>query len=368
MSTSIAELKANQHLPATEFGSTNLAKFFASHQKQIASVIPKHITPERMLRIAVNAISTTPTLAECSVESLVGAVVQSSILGLEPNTPLGQAYLVPFFNGKKQVKEVQFIPGYKGLIDLARRSGQIESVAAHAVYSNDEFEFEYGLEEKLRHVPAWDKERGDFIGAYAVAKFVDGGHAFEVMGVDLIEGIRDNSQGYQASQRFGFSSPWTDHFEEMARKTVFRRLAKWLPMSIEMQDAVALDNAAHSGTEQRLENALDAEFKVVDTSATQQQDFQNQLEAQGWYESPTGDKINVHGEVWNPEVHATGRENHGPVMNTDGTFRAKRGTAKKEPEEAPATKPVDNAQQETPPEEENSAPVQGDESPEMDLE
>lgn len=333
MAKNIAELRQKQHLAAQDFGANDVAAFFAHHEKQIQSVIPEHMNPKRMLRIAVNAINTTPTLAECSVESLVGAVVQSSIMGLEPNTPLGQAYLVPFWNNKKKCKEVQFIPGYRGLIDLARRSGHIESITAHVIYSEDEFEFEFGLDERLVHRPAWNKNRGDMIGAYAIAKFKDGGHAMEILDRAAIEAIRDQSQGYQASQKYNFDSPWTSNFDEMARKTVVRRLAKYLPMSIEMQDAVALDNTANAAAPQELDKVLEGDFHVVDNSANQMQEWEAQIKARGYYEDPQGNFVNKDGEVWNPEVHATSREDQGPVINSDGSFRARRGTAKEAPAE-----------------------------------
>jgi recombination protein RecT len=326
---SIAELRQKAHLPAKDYGKGRLGHYFAAHEKQIATVIPKHMTSDRMLRIAVNAISSTPQLADCTVESLLGAVIQSSIMGLEPNTPLGHAYLVPFNNTKMKRKEVQFIPGYKGLIDLARRSGQIESINAHEVYSEDVFEFEYGLEEKLVHKPSWEKDRGHMVGAYAVAKFKDGGYIFEVMSLAQIESIRDNSQGYRAAKKFGFQSPWMGNFDEMARKTCIRRIAKYLPMSIELQDAVALDNLSEKAQSQNLSDVLEGGFTVVEPSdqeiASQRE---AQIEEQGWFENELGEKVNAHGEIWNPEVHATGRDSHGPIVNTDGSFRAKRGTSK----------------------------------------
>lgn len=348
MGTDIKALRQNAHLPAKDMGAKNVAQYFAAHEKQIISVLPAFMDSKRMLRIAVNAISNTPRLADCTVESLLGAVIQSSIMGLEPNTPLGQAYLVPFRNTKKNVMEVQFIMGYKGLIDLARRSGQIESINAHEIYSNDEFEFSYGLEETLVHKPTWEADRGNFVGAYAVAKFKDGGHIFEVMSKAQIESIRDNSQGYRAAKQYKFSSPWMTSFDEMARKTCIRRISKYLPMSIEMQNAVTLDNTSDKGQPQELADVLTGDYQVVETSDQAiEEEKQAQIEAQGWFESAVGEKVNAHGEIWNPEIHATGRDSHGPIINkSDGSFRAKRGVQKaiedkSKPEEPAETEKVE---------------------------
>lgn len=222
---------------------------------EIAKVLPKHLNPERLLKIAQVAATTTPKLLECYLPTLVSAIGQCAQMGLEPNTVLGHAYLVPYFNNKKRRMEVQVIIGYKGLIDLARRSGQIVSIAAHAIYSNDKFECAYGLEEKLLHVPAMTGERGDIVGFYAVAHMKDGGHAFEVMTLSQVRKIA------AASQSRGESGPWKDHFVEMGRKTAIRRLAKFLPLSVEFQTAAALDSMAAEGRPQDLdERTIDGDF------------------------------------------------------------------------------------------------------------
>ncbi|MCC2370050.1 recombination protein RecT [Bacillus cereus] len=199
---------------------------------RMAEVLPKHMDMDRMSRIALTTIRTNPTLLECTVPSLMGAVMQAVQLGLEPGL-LGHCYLLPFNKnaGTKQnpqwVKEVQFIIGYKGMIDLARRSGHIQSIYAHAVYENDEFEYELGLHPKLTHKPSFG-DRGKFIGAYAVAHFKDGGYQMEFMPESEIEKRRGRSK----SKDFG---PWKSDYEEMAKKTVVRSMFKYLPISIEVQ-------------------------------------------------------------------------------------------------------------------------------------
>lgn len=185
-------------------------------------------------------------------------------MGLEPNTVLGHAYLVPFNTKRKDVngnerwvKSVQVIVGYKGLIDLARRSGQIISIASHEVCEGDKFELVYGLDEKLNHTPAMG-ERGEIIGFYAIAKLKDGGHCFEFMSrlqVKQIQDAADKKNKYP-------SKVWSEHFTEMGRKTVIRRLAKYLPLSIEFQTAAALDSMAEGGQDQHLD-AIDSDFNLV---------------------------------------------------------------------------------------------------------
>jgi recombination protein RecT len=175
---------------------------------EIAKMLPKHLNAERLLKVAQIAATTTPALAECDVASLIGAIGQCAQMGLEPNTVLGHAYLIPFNTKRKDgngndrwVKSVQVVIGYKGLLDLARRSGQIESISAHEVCENDEFDLVYGLNEDLTHRPNWGN-RGDVIGFYAIAKMKGGGHAFEFMHVTDVLDIRDSSQGWQQAVKY----------------------------------------------------------------------------------------------------------------------------------------------------------------------
>lgn len=266
MAANISELRKAGKMTAKAAGGTTVAAFFKNNQAAMAAVLPAHVNPERMLRLAMTAIRTTPKLMECELNTLMGALMVSAQLGLEPNTPLGHAYLIPFKNNKAGRMDVQFIPGYKGLIDLSRRSGQVVSIAAHAVYSNDEFYFEYGLDEVLRHKPVLGN-RGEVIAFYAVAKLKDGGHAFEVMGVDDVNKIRDQSMGYQAAKRYKNDHAWISSYDEMGRKTAIRRLFKYLPVSVELATAAALDGAAAAGMDQGLEDALQGDYTVLDDSA-----------------------------------------------------------------------------------------------------
>lgn len=204
----------------------------------MAEALPKHMDIDRLSRLAMTTIRTTPALKNADMGSLLGAVMQAAQLGLEPGL-MGHCYLLPFQNRKKGITEVQFIIGYKGMIDLARRSGHIKSIYAHAVYSNDEFEYELGLESKLIHKPTMDEDKGEFIGAYAVAHFKDGGYQFEFMSKADIEKRKGRSKSGNSSY-----SPWATDYEEMAKKTVVRHMWKYLPISVEVQQQVAYDEGA----------------------------------------------------------------------------------------------------------------------------
>lgn len=251
-------------LVAKQAGGNTVAAFFQANKETLKSLLPQHMQPERMLKIALGALRTTPKLMNCSIESLFGAVVVCAQLGLEPNTPQGHIYLIPFENKRKGSTEVQIIIGYKGLIDLARRSGQIESLSARVVHKNDVFDIDYGTADTITHKPKIDGDRGPIIGFYAVAKLKGGGVQFEFMSVHEVNAVRDGSQGYQTAKRYNnTNTPWITHYEEMGRKTVIRRLTKYLPMSIELATASTLDERAAMGDAQGLDRVLDGDFTVV---------------------------------------------------------------------------------------------------------
>lgn len=213
-------------------------------KEQLQMVAAKHLNPERMMRVVANAIRTTPKLQQCEPISFLGALMQCASLGLEPNTILGHAYLIPFDNKKKGVTEVQVVIGYKGLIDLARRSGHITSISANIHYSDDElWTYEEGTEATLRHRPG--PQEGKKLHAYAIAQFKDGGHAYVVLPWKKVMAIRDASQNWQTAVRYGKTATaiWTIHEDAMAMKTAVRALAKYLPLSVEFSDALTIDEA-----------------------------------------------------------------------------------------------------------------------------
>ena len=238
MAAKSVNVKENVNVPAKANKKQTMMDFIKASQKQITKALPSAITPERFTRICMTAVTQNPDLGLCTPASFAGAMLTAAQLGLEPNTPLGQAYLIPFNNGRTGTKECQFQIGYRGLIELAHRSGDLQSIEAHIVYENDEFEYELGLNPVLKHKPAMEN-RGAIAWVYAVYKLKSGGYGFEVMSVEDINKHRDR---YSQAARRGFS-PWNDNWEEMAKKTVIKRVLKYAPMKTEFIRAMVQDDS-----------------------------------------------------------------------------------------------------------------------------
>jgi len=250
-------------------------------QRSLADVAPKHITKERIVKLALVAASRQPKLFECTPQSFLQSVMKSAELGLDCVGTLGQGYLVPYYNGKIKAFECQFIVGYQGLIELARRSGNISRIESRVVYEKDEFIVEYGLEPKLIHKPYLGGDRGKIVCVYAIAELKDGSRQVEVMTLDEVERIRDRSKAKEGG-------PWVTDFAEMARKTVIRRLAKYLPLSPELAKAIETDDqqfdyhnapldvaadiqAGIDGLKKRLKKKIDS-AEVADAESEQAED------------------------------------------------------------------------------------------------
>lgn len=278
MATTKALKEQMKQAPAQGQKTKTIEDYLKQMAPAMAQALPKHMDVDRLTRLAMTTIRTTPQLREADVASLLGAVMQAAQLGLEPGL-LGHCYLLPFKNNKKGITEVQFIIGYKGMIDLARRSGQIQNIYAHAVYEKDEFEYELGLEPKLVHKPSMEADRGAFVGAYAVAHFKDGGYQFEFMPKSEIEKRKSRSKAANSSY-----SPWATDYEEMAKKTVIRHMWKYLPISVEIQQQVAHDE----GTARSIKDItpedevfLEApEFEVVEEEQVEEQPGEQKTEQQ----------------------------------------------------------------------------------------
>lgn len=224
-------------------------------QAQMAMALPKSMTAERLTRIVMTECRKTPALLNCAPESFYGAVLQCAQLGLEPGGALGHCYLLPFGNGKAKDgrPNAQLIIGYRGMIDLARRSGQISSINAYVVHEADEFSYELGLHPDIKHKPSASADRGPVTFVYAVAVLKGGGVQFEVMSRAEIEAVRKQSKAAD-------SGPWVTHWEEMSKKTVIRRLFKYLPVSIEAVRAVEVDEKTDRGEATTEDDFIDAAF------------------------------------------------------------------------------------------------------------
>lgn len=208
---------------------STLRGMLVAKKAQIAELVPKHLTPERLMRVALNSVAKTPKLQLCTTSSVLQCVITAAELGLEPGGAMGHAYLVPF-------KETcQLIIGYRGFIHLIRQSGQLASIRAVIVHKRDLFRPTEGLEQSILHEPCIDGDPGEMVHVYCVAKFKDGGHQVERMTKAQVDKVR-------ARSRSANDGPWITDPDEMAKKTCLRRLAKWLPMSTEVERAFEVDN------------------------------------------------------------------------------------------------------------------------------
>ncbi|OMC83336.1 recombinase RecT [Viridibacillus sp. FSL H8-0123] len=222
---------------------------------EIQRALPKHMDADRIARIALTAVRNTPKLLDCDQMSFVAALMQSAQLGVEPNTGLGQAYLIPYG------KQVQFQLGYKGLIDLAVRSGQYKAIYAHEVYEDDEFSFAYGLHKDLVHVPA-PNPTGEPIGYYAVYHLQNGGYDFVYW---TRERIDQHAHKFSMAVQKGWTSPWKTNFDAMAKKTVLKEVLKYAPKSIEMQKVVDADETVKTDVSDDMSNVIDVtDYTVMD--------------------------------------------------------------------------------------------------------
>lgn len=225
---------------------------------QLAMALPRHITAAKMMRVVMTTVQRTPALLDCTDATILGAVLQCSQMGLSPDPLMGESYLVPFVNRKKGITECTLIVGYRGMIKLARQTGQISTIYAEAVFDGDEFVYEMGLEPILKHVPseAEEREKQRLTHVYAVARFKDGGAQFVVLPVSKVNAIRERS-------RAAGSGPWVTDYEAMAKKTAVKQLAKWLPQSSELATAVGLDDRADASVSQDLGDFIETTAEPV---------------------------------------------------------------------------------------------------------
>jgi recombination protein RecT len=225
---------------------------------EIKKALPAVITPERFTRMVLSALSKTPELQQCSPQSFLGAMMTAAQLGLEPNTPLGQAYILPFRNHGKY--ECQFQIGYQGLLELAWRTERIASFQVECIYSNDELEYELGLKPVLKIKPAAG-DRGEVTHYYAIIKMKDDAEIFAVMSKDeIINHAKKYSQSFNSS-----FSPWKTSFDEMAKKTVLKRVLKYAPKASEFARAVAQDEVIKTEISDDMYTVVDTtDYTIVD--------------------------------------------------------------------------------------------------------
>lgn len=273
--------KAGAQLP-TERPKTmadSVKSFLESHRDELSKALPQHVSLDRLNRIAISAINRTPMLGQCNKASLVGAILISSQLGLELNTPLGHAWLIPYKrsvkgdNGWTELWEAQFQLGYQGVIDLAYRTGLYETIYAEAVYENDEFSFCYGLDKSLKHVPT-DGDPGELKGVYAVYKLKSGGKDFKYWPVSKVRAHAARySQSFDTKAGdFRKKSAWADSFEGMAKVPVLKDLLKIAPKSIEFAKQLSLDGSIKAGIAPDMSEveSVEVEYSRVEPADSQQ--------------------------------------------------------------------------------------------------
>lgn len=232
--TAVAERPNNQ--PGTP---QTIQSLIRQMEDQFALAMPRGAEAKQLVRDAMTSISRTPKLAECDATSVLGALMTCAQLGLRPGV-LGQAWVLPFYDGRSRSHKAQLVIGYQGLVELAHRSGRVASLIARTVYENDEFDVAYGLEDRLHHKPTWTDDPGEPIGYYAIVKLNTGGHAFVVMSKKQAEDHRD-AHAMAKTKDGKVVGPWRDHFDAMAMKTCVIKLAKWMPRSTDLMTALHAD-------------------------------------------------------------------------------------------------------------------------------
>lgn len=240
-----------------------------AYKGEIARALPKHLNPDNMLRIALTAFRMNPRLNECEPASVFACVVQASQLGLRPNM-LGECFLIPYKDGRSGKYNCQLQIGYQGLLELVRRSGLVDSISCYLVHEKDTYQVRFGTDSGLVHEPYLDGDPGDVKFGYAVAKLKGGGLHVEVMTRTEIERIRDRSQNVKTARRYDKETPWDTDFEEMARKTLARRICKWLPKSNELGIALQLSDTADRNAQRlTIDDAINNTFipPPMDSSA-----------------------------------------------------------------------------------------------------
>jgi recombination protein RecT len=224
-----------------EHPRARLLKMVEGQSAAIVKSLPKHLTPERMLRVSQTAISKTPALWDCAPDTIISSLVEASQMGLEPNGPLGEAALVPFKNKRTRRLECQLMVMYRGYIELADRTDRVAYMDAQIVYDCDDFLFRYGMNQTLDHTPALVRPKdAKPIAGYAFVQYKEGAFKFVVLSYDEIEEVRQCSRAKDGDA-------WKKWWGEMAKKTCLRRLVKYVSLSPELTRAAYLDDSLDGG-------------------------------------------------------------------------------------------------------------------------
>lgn len=225
-----------------------LADYIRDMESQFKLAMPKGMEASQLVRDALTCLRTTRNLAKCDPATVLGGLMTCAQLGLRPGVPgLGHAWLLPFWDKNTSSHRAQLVIGYQGYRELAQRTGQIATLIGRPVHEHDEFDIDYGLADNLVHKPKLRGDRGAIIGYYCIVKYTSGGYAFWHMSREEVEAHRDHYAMAKKTDRqtkaVTITGPWRDNFDEMALKTVFLRLAKWMPKSTELSAAITTDES-----------------------------------------------------------------------------------------------------------------------------
>lgn len=236
-----------------------------SMKPEIEKALPETMKSDRMIRLALTAFKANSSLKKADPYSFIAAVMQSAQLGLEPNTSMGEAYIIPRFNSQLGKMEATFQIGYRGILSLAHRTGKYQSIYSEPVYENDRFEYELGLHKKLVHVPA-DIPNGEPTYYYAVYHLVNGGFDFKVWSRAK---VKLHASRFSTALQKNMSTPWKTNFDSMAMKTVLLDCLKYAPKSIEFSQQLSLDNTVKKNVESEPERII---VDMEDTSERSEPD------------------------------------------------------------------------------------------------
>lgn len=242
-----------------------IGQFLAAKKNQIAAALPKHLSADKILRIAMTEITRNKELKKCTQESLITAIIQSSQLGLHPDSLTGEAYLIPYKNNKEGTMECQFMIGYKGMIRLAYNSGQVLKIDAQAVCENDFFNVIFGTDERLSFKPAF-RNRGDVICYYAIVHLKNGVSQFVIMSKEDV----DKHKAFSKTANSNYS-PWFTHYDEMAKKTCIKMVLKYLPRNSEDLNLIiasSLDDQAELGKQDNSHLIIDNDTGEIITNGS----------------------------------------------------------------------------------------------------
>ena len=256
----------NSQLKEAENKKKTIIELLEKHKEQIKKALPNPENVDRIIRIIQTALSKNESLTKCNPVTILACAIESAQLGLTVDNILGECFFVPFWNNKKKQYEAQLIVGYKGYMKLAYRSGEINKIFAEIVREGDEFSYQYGTDEYLKHIPKKNL-KSNMLYVYAYATTNTGATFFVVLSKEEVEYYRSKSKSGDSEL-----SAWSTDYEAMAKKTAIRRLSKFLPLSPELKRVSQIENLYEEGISPELEKEYhlveETEAEVIETKTS----------------------------------------------------------------------------------------------------